>query len=150
MNTCATCVYWTQGRDREMVEDKVVAPASGHCAIHMCMCLKAENQDCCHGFHDWKANPVSREIRVHCVTKGPHIVMPWQPGYEEWAKAHPDLVRPPVVELDGHIVGLHKEADGTKVINKIELLGVSLVDRADPPECRIIEVHEDNLGDLQK
>ena len=96
MNVCATCVHWTQGQDREMVGDKVIRPAYGRCAIHMCMCIKAENQDCCHGFHDWRPYAGSREIRVHCVTEGPRIMMPWQPGFEGWAKKYPELANPPI------------------------------------------------------
>ena len=93
MNTCSTCKHWTQGHDRYVVNGKVRTPAHGHCDIHDCMCIKTEDQDCCHGFHDWEG-PVEREIRVDNVSQDVRsVVMPWQPGYSKWAKMNPDLAK---------------------------------------------------------
>jgi hypothetical protein len=101
MQICGNCKHWTQQRDRRVVNGEVTASAEGSCAIHHCLCIKYEDQEHCVGERsqwsqsDWEG-PVERDIAVHyAVADTRPLLMPWQPGYAEWAKANPDLVAKP-------------------------------------------------------
>jgi len=93
---CRDCKWWACTVPRvvgiKYHASYVTKKASGHCnnpEIPMCLCMKDEDRACNHCEGPAAVNPVPE----HIIPEGQPILMPWNSGYEKWAKEHPELIK---------------------------------------------------------